>query len=80
MSTILLKNGTVIDGTGRAGFAGHVIVDGDTIAGVIPKGTEPPQTDLVIDAEGCVVCPGFIDMHSHADWVVCLEENPEMLG
>ncbi|MCU0575669.1 MAG: amidohydrolase family protein [Desulfobacterota bacterium] len=80
MSTILLKNGTVIDGTGRAGFAGHVIVDGDTIAGVIPKGTEPPQTDLVIDAEGCVVCPGFIDMHSHADWVVCLEENPDMLG
>lgn len=80
MSSILLKNGTIVDGTGSARYAGHVLVEGDTIREIIPRGTEPPQADIAIDVHNCVICPGFIDMHSHADWLLCLEENPGLLG
>lgn len=79
MSTILLKNGTIIDGTGRAGYRGHILVEGDGIKEIMTGGAEQPQAQTVIDAGGCVVCPGFIDMHSHADWLLCLEENPDLL-
>lgn len=79
MGTILLKNGTIIDGTGKPRFKGHVLIDGSRIGQVIPAGTAEPEADSVIDVQGCVICPGFIDMHSHSDWLLCLEENPELL-
>lgn len=80
MSTILLKDGTIIDGTGKGRFEGHVLIRDDRIAEVMRKGAEPPQADETIDARGRIVCPGFIDMHSHADWLLCLEENPDLLA
>jgi N-acyl-D-amino-acid deacylase len=79
MATIAITDGTIIDGTAAAGFKGHVLVDGDRITDVIRATTRPPRADATIDAQGCVVCPGFIDMHSHADWLLCLEENPDLL-
>jgi len=80
MSTILLKNGTIIDGTGRPRFAGHVLIEGDIIREIVPGGAGTPPARTVIDVQGLAICPGFIDMHSHADWAVCLEENQDMLG
>jgi len=65
MLDLLIKNGQIIDGTGSPGFSGAVLVENERIA--IQRGD---VTDLeaarVIDAEGQVVCPGFIDLHSHA--------------
>ena len=65
MVDLLISNGTIIDGSGEPGFAGSVIVDGDTLA--VQRG-DPPQLPAArtIDATGHVVCPGFIDLHSHA--------------
>ena len=69
MQTILLKNGTIVDGTGKKAFSGHVLIQNDRIAAVLPAG-HPPEADTVIDASGKTIAPGFIDMHSHSDWVL----------
>ena len=65
MVDLLIKNGLIIDGSGSAGYFGSITVDGERIA--IHRG-ETPHLDVgrVIDATDNVVCPGFIDVHSHA--------------
>ncbi|RCX09581.1 N-acyl-D-amino-acid deacylase [Anaerobacterium chartisolvens] len=71
----LIKNGLIIDGSGKKGFYGHISFSEGRITGV----GEPVGRDFdhVIDAEGLVVCPGFIDTHSHSDLKVLLEPHME---
>ena len=60
----VLRGSTVVDGTGRAGYAADVIVDHGVIRLAEPgAGTG----EAVIDTDGLTVTPGFIDAHSHAD-------------
>ena len=59
---LLVRGGTVYDGTGSAGFAGEVAVEGDRIAYVGPKA--PGSARREIDATGQAVAPGFINMLS----------------
>ena len=63
---LLIKNGQLIDGTGAAARRADVRVSGDTIATIGENLTAQPG-ERVIDADGKIVAPGFIDMHSHAD-------------
>ena len=85
MGSVLIKNGLVLDGTGREGFAGHVSVEGQKIAAVIPVDTSQGEdiaakgADTIIDAVGLAVAPGFIDCHSHFDWVLPLPHHPDFL-
>ena len=62
---IIIRNGTVIDGTGQAGFFADVAIKGDRIdyIGDLKDVTAP----LEIDATGKYVTPGFIDSHTHSD-------------
>jgi N-acyl-D-amino-acid deacylase len=46
---------------------------------VVTKGAALPRADTVIDAAGLTIAPGFIDMHSHADWVLPLGRSAEIL-
>ncbi len=65
MSDILIKNGTVVDGTGAPAFKADVRVRGGVIAEV---GTAlAPAGERVFDASGCQVTPGFIESHTHYD-------------
>ncbi len=66
MVDLLFANGTVIDGTGSTGYRASVAVTGDTIQ-VINGDTSAVEAGRRIDASGYVICPGFIDMHSHSD-------------
>ena len=62
----LIRGGTVVDGTGAPGWAADVALTGDRIAAVGPGlGGEARR---VVDAAGCLVTPGFIDMHAHSDF------------
>jgi N-acyl-D-aspartate/D-glutamate deacylase len=81
-TTIVIKNGTIVDGTGGASFRGDLtIVDGriSSIAERVDEGAEA-GADTVIDADGLVVAPGFVDIHTHYDaqafWDPTLSPSP----
>jgi len=79
MGSILLKNGTIVDGLGTPGFAGSLLIEGDRIKKLFKEGENLPQADSVIDASGRSIAPGFIDMHSHVDWILALNDHPNLL-
>ena len=65
MLDLLIVNGLVIDGSGSPGFHAAVLVENERV--IIRRGDASDlQAARVIDAEGHVVCPGFVDLHSHA--------------
>ena len=72
---VLIRNAAVLDGSGSAAVRADVAVVEDRIAAVGPelewRGAE------TVDADGLVLSPGFIDVHTHDDTVVIV--NPEML-
>ena len=71
-----LRGGTIVDGSGGAPSVGDVVLEGDRIASV--GGSASRGT--VVDVSGCVVAPGFIDIHSHDDWLAPLPDGPALLG
>lgn len=64
MFTLIIRGGSVLDGTGAPPFAADVAAQGDVIR-VVPPGA-PAGAQQTIDATGLVVTPGFIDLHTHA--------------
>ncbi|TVV76772.1 N-acyl-D-amino-acid deacylase family protein [Sphingomonas solaris] len=64
MFDLVIRGGTIADGTGRAVFTGDVAIKDGRIAEV---GTVTGQSAREIDAGGLLVCPGFIDTHTHFD-------------
>jgi len=65
---LVIRGGTIIDGTGGPAWHADLGLVGDTIAAI---GSIPPeQANKVLDASGLVVSPGFIDIHSHSDWSI----------
>jgi N-acyl-D-aspartate/D-glutamate deacylase len=64
MHDLVIRGGTVIDGTGRARFTGDVALDGGRIAAA---GVVDERGRREIDARGLLVTPGFIDIHTHYD-------------
>ena len=77
--SILLQGGTVVDGSGQPAFPGQVLIEKDRIQAVLKPGDPLPAAEAVLDVRGSVVAPGFIDMHSHADWLLPLEDHPFLL-
>jgi N-acyl-D-aspartate/D-glutamate deacylase len=64
MADLIIRNGTIIDGTGAPGAVGDVeVTDGVITAVGAVEGTAARE----IDAEGALVTPGFIDIHTHFD-------------
>lgn len=66
MLDILIKNVSIIDGTGRPAFKGNVGVLGDKIVNVL--GNE--EAKEIIDGSNSFISPGFIDAHSHGDLIL----------
>ena len=64
MHDLVIRQGTVIDGTGDDRRQADVAVDGDLITAV---GNEIKPGRREIDAEGMLVMPGFVDIHTHYD-------------
>jgi len=64
---LVLRGGSIVDGTGAPAVAGDVALRGDRIAAV---GTVPGRGTMELDVRGLVIAPGFIDMHSHSDYLL----------
>jgi N-acyl-D-amino-acid deacylase len=71
---VVIRNGTVFDGLGSEGVAGDLAIAGGVIL-TIGRGI-PAAGAVEIDATGLVVCPGFVDIHSHGDGR--LREDPRL--
>ena len=64
MHDLVIRNGTVVDGTGGPAVRADVAIDGDRVVDV---GDIAGDGRRVIDADGCLVTPGFVDIHTHLD-------------
>lgn len=71
MHDVVIKNGLVIDGTGKAGVHHDIAMDGGTITAVGNVGAGRRE----INAEGKVVTPGFVDIHTHYDAQVTWDDT-----
>ena len=76
---LILKDGTIFDGTGADGVPGAVAVDRGRIVAVGTVGDDL-HARTVIECGGKVIAPGFIDMHSHSDWVLPLADHGTVLA
>lgn len=64
MHDVVIRNGTLVDGTGAAARRGDLALDGATIAAIDEV---PDQGRREIDADGLLVLPGWVDVHTHYD-------------
>ena len=72
---ILIRGGTVIDGSGKAGERADVAIEGGRIARIGPD--LPADADKTVDAGGLAVTPGFIDIKTHSDFVLPINPKAE---
>ena len=72
---LIIRNGTVIDGTGAPARLADVAVAGDRIAAVEPGCSG--EARRVIDAAGLILAPGFIDVKTHSDFTLPLYPQAE---
>lgn len=64
MADLVIRGGTVVDGTGAAPREADVVIEGDRVAAI---GRHDGAAREVIDARGLLVTPGFVDVHTHLD-------------
>ena len=62
MADVILRGGLVVDATGER--EAEVLIEGGVIAAVSPS-IDPPAGATVLDAAGCIVAPGLVDLHTH---------------
>ena len=75
MDDILIKGGMVIDGSGAPGRVADVAIRDGLISAIEENSTDSAAT--VIDAQGRIVAPGFIDIHTHSDFTLPLNHKAE---
>jgi len=73
MFDIIIRNGHIVNGTGNTWYKADIGIRKDSIEKI--GRLEKEQATRIIDAKGLVVCPGFIDMHSHSDFALLI--NPK---
>lgn len=73
-NTLLIRGGSVVDGTGGPARQADLAIVGSTIQAIEPGASRTRASRFearqVLDADGLVVAPGFIDIHSHADFTL----------
>ncbi len=75
---LIIKNGVLVDGTGKPKRVADIGIQSDKIVYIGSIGSQSYRD--IIDATGCIVAPGFIDIHSHSDffWLVSPESESKI--
>ena len=77
---VVVRNGVVVDGSGAPRYRADVAIKDRKIAALIdPADAASASAAREIDATGLAIAPGFIDMHSHSDWVVPIADHGKIL-
>ena len=63
----LIKNALIVEGTGKEPYKGSIGIKDDR---VVTLGETKNDAKHVIDGDGLIALPGFIDAHSHGDWTL----------
>lgn len=74
---VVIRGGSVVDGTGNPAFRSNVAIEGDRVRivrGNLPEGC----AEVELDASGLIVAPGFIDAHTHSDLAILGDPSLEM--
>jgi N-acyl-D-amino-acid deacylase len=71
MHDLVLRNGTVVDGTGTPARRADVAIRDGVVAAIVDPGSDLGPAHRTVDAGDCWVTPGFIDPHSHLDAQLC---------
>lgn len=77
MFDTIIHNGTLVDGTGRKRYTADIAIKGGKIAEIAPQIGKNAGKE--INASGKIVAPGFIDIHSHADFMIQAKNHDEIL-
>src|SRR5438552_11964966 len=75
MDDLIVRGGHVVDGSGAGGRDADVAIGNGRILAIEPRSTRPARR--VIGARGQVVAPGFIDIHTHSDFTLPLNQRAE---
>jgi N-acyl-D-amino-acid deacylase len=75
MFDIIIHNGTIVDGSGQKAYPADIGIENGRITEISP-GLEAESREI-IDADGNMVSPGFIDMHSHSDFTLLVHPEAE---
>jgi N-acyl-D-aspartate/D-glutamate deacylase len=70
----LIRNGRIVDGLKSPAVMGNVLIEGERIVGI---GSDLGPADEVLDAEGAIVVPAFVDIHSHSDYTLLMDPRAE---
>jgi len=72
---IIIKNGRIIDGAGNPWYSGEIGIKDGKIAKI--RQNIDQDATKIIDAQSMIVCPGFIDIHSHTDYILPVSRSQE---
>jgi len=72
----IIQNAFIYDGSGSPQYQSDIGIKEGRIVKIAPRLT---SADILIDASNLAVCPGFIDIHSHADLTIHLQNHPQIL-
>ena len=70
---IIIKNGTIVDGSGKQGFKADLAIQGGKIAKLEPE--LEAKAEKIIDASDLVISPGFINIHCHSEMSIEFENK-----
>lgn len=76
MYDLIIKNGVLVDGTGNKRYNADIGIKDNKICKIKTK-IEYVNAKNIIDAEGLIVCPGFIDIHGHSDFTLFTNNKGE---